>query len=742
MITETPTGLSPVLRAIAVSLLALLVAQGAEGQFFRDVEWIRTGHWRHLGAMKFLPDGNLALTESDRITIYDRRYRSLRVKMEPDGNPAIDALDVLPSGDEVIAGGTDLTVWNVVEGGRVRDLPKLSPDPIWALAASADGRYVAVGQGNAVHGQVSTITLYDLPQGRVIGTMPFEGELIGTLLFTPSGDTLVSSDRNGWTYLWDVERRVALDSTFRTENLFGAAALSPDGRLLVTVGDHRLVDSVEMFDLRQGLRRAHATFGFELFASSKPALFRFSPDGRYLAVGLDGSAVSIRETERWTEVSRLNVARKLQTMEFAPDGGDLLVSTSTPRVEVQIWPKEKWSRQGSVWDHSAGELLTPCDPDCLPVVVSPDGKYVVTHGTWIHTFDAATGAMTGTFKAPGRGISLCFTADSRSLVVFGRREVTIWPVEGFFPDPISMRPEPWAWGSEATYSPDGRFFAGSSGGDARLWNATVDTVLRVFADTVSGEITFSPDSRRVAWGTKGSTVRIWSVETGELEGDLPRRHEGAIASAQYAPNGERIATTGLDGRIVVWDVERREAAWERRRGAKMRALRFSPDGAYLYVGGDDSLVVVYDARTGDSVDVYDAYREMIDWIDISPDGRRLVVGGWYMLVSYRTRQGWVAGVEGEKAAQRSGSQSATLGARVPNPSRRGEVVIPFTLSRPMHVRLVVIDARGNEVGLVVQGSLRAGPHRAVFSTGNLPAGTYFYALETDDGRVALPMVVE
>ncbi len=87
------------------------------------------------------------------------------------------------------------------------------------------------------------------------------------------------------------------------------------------------------------------------------------------------------------------------------------------------------------------------------------------------------------------------------------------------------------------------------------------------------------------------------------------------------------------------------------------------------------------------------------------------------------------------------SLTFSLGQNIPNPYRR-ETLIPFTLTRPMSVRLVVIDARGNQVGVVVQGDLRAGNHQATFFCGNLPAGTYFYSLETDDGRQTLPMTIE
>jgi len=95
----------------------------------------------------------------------------------------------------------------------------------------------------------------------------------------------------------------------------------------------------------------------------------------------------------------------------------------------------------------------------------------------------------------------------------------------------------------------------------------------------------------------------------------------------------------------------------------------------------------------------------------------------------------------DRSPRTTPSPTFSLGQNIPNPYRR-ETLIPFTLTRAMTVHLVIIDARGNQVGLVAQGELRAGNHQATFFCGNLPAGTSFYALETEDGRVALPMVVE
>jgi len=75
----------------------------------------------------------------------------------------------------------------------------------------------------------------------------------------------------------------------------------------------------------------------------------------------------------------------------------------------------------------------------------------------------------------------------------------------------------------------------------------------------------------------------------------------------------------------------------------------------------------------------------------------------------------------------SGTARFELAQNFPNPFNP-ETVVPFVLPRAEHVTVVVIDARGRKIATLMDRTLSAGAHRAVFKAGDLPSGLYFFKL--------------
>jgi sugar lactone lactonase YvrE len=88
-------------------------------------------------------------------------------------------------------------------------------------------------------------------------------------------------------------------------------------------------------------------------------------------------------------------------------------------------------------------------------------------------------------------------------------------------------------------------------------------------------------------------------------------------------------------------------------------------------------------------------------------------------------------------AERSGSSLHVQGAR-PNPSR-GDTSISFSLDRPAHVRVRIVDVTGRDVRTLLDRELSEGAHDAVWSGRDnagrpVGAGVYFYRLESPLGN--------
>ena len=90
-------------------------------------------------------------------------------------------------------------------------------------------------------------------------------------------------------------------------------------------------------------------------------------------------------------------------------------------------------------------------------------------------------------------------------------------------------------------------------------------------------IEVSPDSRSVLTVQQNS-ARVWDLESGK-----PRtpslQHEGAVLSASFSPEGDRVATSTQSGEVIVWNLSSAKKIAEiNEPGSRFTRALFSPDG--------------------------------------------------------------------------------------------------------------------------------------------------------------------
>lgn len=110
-------------------------------------------------------------------------------------------------------------------------------------------------------------------------------------------------------------------------------------------------------------------------------------------------------------------------------------------------------------------------------------------------------------------------------------------------------------------------------------------------------------TRGVAWSlargwiaSANGLVNIYDDQTGELIAELGRRSKATYAVA-FHPDGERLATGGADGEIVLWQT----GDWSpvlnlRGHDLYVRALEFSPNGELLASASGDRSIRIWDTR--------------------------------------------------------------------------------------------------------------------------------------------------
>jgi WD40 repeat protein len=118
------------------------------------------------------------------------------------------------------------------------------------------------------------------------------------------------------------------------------------------------------------------------------------------------------------------------------------------------------------------------------------------------------------------------------------------------------------------------------------------------------------DGARMATASLDTTVRLWSLATGEEERRL-EGHEGRVFSVAFSRDGARLATASQDATARLWDAATGELLATIKHPVRVNAVTFSADGRLVATAAGDSLLRIW--RTEDGREVR-RLRGHQDWI--------------------------------------------------------------------------------------------------------------------------------
>jgi WD40 repeat protein len=168
-------------------------------------------------------------------------------------------------------------------------------------------------------------------------------------------------------------------------------------------------------------------------------------------------------------------------------------------------------------------------------------------------------------------------------------------------------------------------------GKVVLWDVeTSQPIIQLIGQTTGFNfLALSPDGTRVAVGNGPHSTSIWNVSpTGGGELLSVYAHEGKVHDAIYHPEGSRIASTGDDGQIRVWDTAtgRLIQSMPGQKGG-VNFPAFSPDGLVVAAANRQGGVSTWDLNSGREVMTFGGDGQEITAVAFNPDGTRLAAGG-------------------------------------------------------------------------------------------------------------------
>ncbi|PYS84211.1 MAG: hypothetical protein DMF67_05950 [Acidobacteria bacterium] len=422
------------------------------------------------------------------------------------------------------------------------------------------------------------------------------------------------------------------------------AIFSPDGRLLVSVGED---SKVLVWDFARRERIATLTDH-----TGWVNTVAFSPDAKWLATGSSDKTVIVWEAASW---QKAYVLREHQTpvdaVAFSPDGQWLASASEPPDARTILWRVGVWEKArevpvgsgyvnilfspdsrmfwlGQRWLVATGQ---PARDDEVTWgsnwnAFSPDGKSIVVVGSDGNVFfcDASSYWTTGRYKLIAtqhahhdNGRAVAFSPDGR-LVATGADYIVLWDAAT---RTKLARLEHTAIVWSLAFSPDGRWLVSTHGDGAILvW----DVAERARAADLGGHsapvrgVAFSPDGRRVASASEDGSVIVWDAVLGQKEAVLTG-HRTRVSAVAFAPDGRWVASVDVDGNVIVWDVDRRTPHLAYKQHGNDYALAVSPDGRFVA----DSYGV-HDSADGHAVVAFDRSGlagDQMYGVSFSPDGR-------------------------------------------------------------------------------------------------------------------------
>jgi WD40 repeat protein len=514
--------------------------------------------------LAFSPDGRQLLTSDQSGLVQAREIRSGHVTFQL--NTRFRHMAVSMNGSLLALGGggkkfivdqAPAEVWNYESNRQLFSLP----DAGTYIAFSPDGRLLATGSRDR------KIKLWDLQDGHLLLHLgPVERNL--GMSFFPDGDRIAVGDELGSLSIWDTATGRRVTTVQAHAGGIFKTAVSPDGKLLASVGADQTVRLWNSDGLSEvATLRGHIS---EVWGVA------FSHDSRLLASsGKDGT------------VRFWNPAPESRT--------DLL----SRRVAFWHWP-----------------------------VFSPDGRWLAAgiQTPGVAVWRASDGTPAGDLAGAQR--PLAFLTNATALLTLGTNgELQCWSLPATNSLPLWQR-QLGATGVFAhVFLPERSLLAtGDRGGKVRLWDIQSNAEMGHWQAGPSRIVSMavSPDRSTIATASEGDAeVRLWSQSSHQLKATL-RGHKLEVYSVAFSPDGRSVATASVDDTAGLWDAQTGEllALLTGHKGGTY-SVAFSADGNTLVVGCNEGELKLWNLQTRRDMMTLQTERHVVFSASFAPGGHTL-----------------------------------------------------------------------------------------------------------------------
>jgi WD40 repeat protein len=558
------------------------------------------GHLDAVLAAAYSPDGRRVATASrDRTAKSWDASTGIELLQFREGHEFTTATAMFfPDGKRLLTTAIDNTtrIWDVATGGELSKARLEGTGLRGAAAVSHDGRWIVTGSQRPQQGDAWAAKLWNAADGTLVHEWQGHKTEVSAVAFSPDDRLVFSGDRNGRGVLWNRETSEQIATVWEDDQI-NAAVFLPDGQHLLTASNHNAV------------RQWQVPAGTEI----KERVLRHPGAVVSLAVSGDGHLALTACADGGVRLWDVTSAKEIRSLA-AIGGRAAFAQNLRRRMQDFRWNVQQTAAHCQVSEALIRDLLaaktqaTPelaeklagvftCRPDDLwktifSVAIAPDGK---------------TGL---TVAADDRQVRLWNLVDGSEVpypVAADRLGPFLDLADGLFRGLV------WA----ADFSPQGDRIVTVGGDSARLWDLRKDVAPRnreLMSFSPHGAVAsaeFSPDGKYLVTGSWDTSARVWDAQTGQVVRQLgvgvdqpQQEHRGRVNRAAFSPDGQMVVTASDDGTAKLWST----ADWTLLRtftghtGPVLHAV-FSHDSRRVMTSSRDKTARIWDAATGQSLTV-------------------------------------------------------------------------------------------------------------------------------------------
>jgi WD40 repeat protein len=339
----------------------------------------------------------------------------------------------------------------------------------------------------------------------------------------------------------------------------------------------------------------------------------YRPGGHQLAVVRNGNQVVLLDLPSG-HTRKLNdpQAKSIYSIAYSHDGEFLAAGDSAGKVVV-------WNLV-----HRKRFIFSDYGP-VQSVAFSSDGRYLASgdldSSGHVVIRNAESDATVSEFNVGSPISNVCFSPNSQYLASGDNsgeevRDVATHAIVDDFPD--ANRP------NSAAYFSSGEALAISDSADyVAVWNLEDGSVLHEYVDgTVATAVAVS-ESGHLSSADLDGNVTQWSFAS-SFKSTTNFNNGSLVPGLAYSPDGRYLATTDVDGSVVIWNSfadDEREVVSD---FAGLTSVAYQHGGSLFATGDDAGVIGIWRRASGAQVGCF--YDPGVSTLDFSPNGKELVSG--------------------------------------------------------------------------------------------------------------------